>query len=48
MAPNMIVLLRKVICNEQINIIKAKLLNRAVEDIKEDTEVENIKFELGE
>ncbi|MDA9773766.1 YigZ family protein [Saprospiraceae bacterium] len=45
--PNMVVLLRKVICNEQINIIKAKLLHRAVEDITEDTKVENIKFELS-
>ncbi len=43
--PSMNVLFRKSIYPHQINLIKAKLLQRPVEDIEDDTEVEHVTFE---
>jgi len=44
--PYIVVELRKAISDLQINQIKGAILNRPVDDIQEDTEVEDVQFEI--
>lgn len=44
--PSMNVMFRKLIYKKQIDQIKAKFLNRSIEDIEEDTQVELVNFEM--